>query len=536
MTRSAVEDVWPLSPLQEGLLFHAAFDDQGPDVYTVQSALALDGPLDPARLRASWETLLGRHAALRACFRQVSGAQTVQVIARDVTLPWREEDLSALPGPEALAAAGRLAEEERAERFDPAVPPLLRLLLLRLAPQRHRLVMTSHHILMDGWSAPVLIGELSAAYAAGGDASALPPVTSYRDYLAWLGRQDKDAARAAWRAELAGADEPTLVAPAAAPDRLPVFPGNVSGDLPESLTHRTAELARAAGVTVNTVVQAAWALVVARLAGRTDVVFGATMAGRPPELPGVESMVGLLINTLPVRVPLDGAQPVRELLQRLQERQSALMDHQHLGILEVQKLAGPGAVFDTLLVYESFPRPPAGERNRSDLAIRPDGFSREAAHYPLTLVVAPGERTHLKLEYRPDLFDHATAGGAFTGLVRVLERMTADPAGPVGRIGVLDEGWSAPRGVTAAGPLPPAPKRVPPVPELVAGRVAAVPEAVAVSGAEGELSYGELGARSGRLAAFLAGVGVRRGDRVGVVLERSVGLPVVLLGVWRAGA
>ncbi|MEV6752604.1 amino acid adenylation domain-containing protein [Streptomyces sp. NPDC051214] len=527
MTRSPVEDVWPLSPLQEGLLFHAAFDDQGPDVYTVQSALDIDGLVDAGRLRASWEALLARHAALRACFRQVSGAQMVQVIAREVALPWRTEDVSHLDGPERPAALERLAESERAEPFDLAAPPLLRLLLVRVGEEQHRLVITSHHILMDGWSAPVLIGELSALYAAGGDASRLPRTTSYGAYLKWLGRQDREAAQDAWRAELAGSDEPTLVAPAV-PDRLPVFPENVSEDLPEEATRGVVELARANGLTVNTVVQGAWAMVLARLAGRTDVVFGATVAGRPPELPGVESMVGLLINTLPVRVQLHGAQPVMEMLRALQERQSAMMAHHHLGLSRIQKAAGPGAGFDTLLVFESFPQPPASSETAAvgeSLSLRPAGFTREAAHYPLTLVVGPGERMHLKLEYRPDLFDREVAVAALASLVGVLEQVAADPEAVVGSVGAMA------RAGRAAAVRPP--REV--VPELIAGRVVSSPGAVAVQG-ERELSYGELWAESGRWAQYLTGTGVRRGDRVAVVMERSPDLVALLLGIWRAGA
>ncbi|MEU5951966.1 amino acid adenylation domain-containing protein [Streptomyces sp. NPDC047525] len=526
MTRSTVEDVWPLSPLQEGLLFHAAFDDQGPDVYTVQSALDIEGPVAADRLRASWEALLARHAALRACFRQVSGAQMVQVVARDVVLPWRTEDVSDLAEPEMPAALERLAQSERVEPFDLAAPPLLRLLLIRVGEHRHRLVITSHHILMDGWSAPILIGELSAIYAAGGDASGLGRTTSYGAYLKWLGRQDREAAEAAWQTELAGTDEPTLVAPAV-PDRLPVFPENVSGDLPEDATRRVVELARANGLTVNTVVQGAWALVLARLAGRTDVVFGATVAGRPPELPGVESMVGLLINTLPVRVQLDGAQPVLDMFRALQERQSALMAHQHLGLPQIQKAAGPGARFDTLLVYESFPQPPAGSAppDRESLSLRPAGFTREAAHYPLTLVVGPGERMHLKLEYRPDLFARGVAASALDALAGVLEGVVADPAVTVGRVGAMA---AAGRGAAVAPP-----REV--VPELIAGRVVSTPGAVAVEG-ERSLSYGELWAESGRWASHLAGLGVGRGARVAVVMERSPDLVALLLGIWRAGA
>ncbi|MFG2647894.1 amino acid adenylation domain-containing protein [Streptomyces sp. NPDC048436] len=527
MTRSAVEDVWPLSPLQEGLLFHAAFDDQGPDVYTVQSALDIEGPVVADRLRASWEALLTRHAALRACFRQVSGAQMVQVIAREAVPPWRTEDVADLDESTVPAALERLAESERAHPFDLAVAPLLRLLLIRVGADRHRLVITSHHILMDGWSAPILIGELAEIYAAGADASGLARTTSYSAYLKWLGRQDKEAAQVAWQAELAGTEEPTLVAPAV-PDRLPVFPDNVGADLPEEVTRAVVELARTNGLTLNTVVQGAWALVLGRLAGRTDVVFGATVAGRPPELPGVESMVGLLINTLPVRVQLDGEQPVLEMFRDLQERQSTLMAHQHLGLPQIQKTAGPGAGFDTLLVFESFPQPPAASAHpdREALSLRPAGFTREAAHYPLTLVVGPGERMHLKLEYRPDLFDRAVAASALDTLVRVLERVVVDPSVVVGRVASAEA--ASARGV-AASPVGEV------VPGLIAGRVASSPGAVAVVG-ERVLSYAELWSESGRWAAYLSGMGVGRGDRVAVVMERSVDLVAVLLGVWRAGA
>ncbi|MCF3125508.1 non-ribosomal peptide synthetase, partial [Streptomyces arenae] len=338
--------MWPLSPLQEGLLFHADFDDHGPDVYAVQFTLDIEGPVDAGRLRTSWDALLDRHAALRASFHRRKSGEAVQLITRNVTVPWREADLRGHTEPERTAQAAELAERERAERLDLAVPPLLRLLLIRLGARRYRLVVTSHHLLMDGWSMPVLLNELSEVYAAGGDSSVLKRSASYGDYLLWLGRQDKDAARAAWRAELAGADEPTLMAPTAS-SGTPVLPDETVVRLPERTTRDLVTLARAHGLTVNTVVQGAWALVLARLAGRTDVVFGATVAGRPAELPGVEAMVGLLINTLPVRVRLDGGQPVVDMLARLQERQSALIAHQHLGLSEIQRLAGPGAVFDT---------------------------------------------------------------------------------------------------------------------------------------------------------------------------------------------
>ncbi|MET8685032.1 amino acid adenylation domain-containing protein [Streptomyces sp. NPDC004732] len=533
-SRSLVEDVWPLSPLQEGMLFHASYDDQGPDVYTVQSTLDVAGPVDTDRLRASWEALLTRHAALRACFRPVTGARMVQVIPREVTLPWGEADVSGLVEPEALAEIDRLAARERSRRFDLAVPPLLRLLLVRLGERRHRLVVTFHHILMDGWSMPVLLNELSQVYAAGGGASVLGRVAPYGEYVAWLGRQDKDAAREAWREQLAGADGSTLVAPKD-PGRAPVLPDHVLTELPAELTASLAELARTRGLTVNTVVQGAWALVLARLAGRTDVVFGATVAGRPAELPGVESMIGLFINTLPVRVRLDGAQPVAELLARLQEAQSGLIAHQHVGLAEVQKLAGPAAVFDTLVLYENYPLPPMGPEPGPDaVTIRPAGASRDASHYPLTLVAVPGgDRMRFKLDYRPDLFDRAAAESVVQRFVRVLEQVTADPSARVGDIDVLEqaertavtERWNATGQPLSAGS----------VVEAFEARARRAPDTAAVRCGENTLTYGQLEQRANRLARHLAGLGVGRERRVGLCLPRGTDMIVAELAVWKAG-
>ncbi|MFH9426615.1 amino acid adenylation domain-containing protein, partial [Streptomyces sp. NPDC017529] len=532
MHRGVVEDVWPLSPLQEGLLFHAAFDEESPDVYQGQRMLDLDGPLDPARLRRSWEALVLRHPVLRASFRGRKSGETVQVIAREVRLPWQEADVSGLPEDAASAMAGQLAAQERAHRFDLTVPPLLRLLLIRLGERRHRLVVTSHHVLMDGWSLPVLFNELVSVYEADGDTGGLPYVASYREYLAWLNRQDREAARAAWRAELAGADEPTLVATAGSA-RVPVAPESLISELSENLTHSLARLAREHRLTLNTVVQGAWALLLARLARRTDVVFGATAAARPTELPGVESMIGFFLTTLPVRVRLDGAQPVTQMLVDIQQRQFELLAHQHLGLPEVQRLAGAGAVFDTLVVFENYPSPPVGSSGPDTLNVTFAG-AHDVAHYPLTLAVVPGDRMICKLDYRPDVYDRAFAGSVLERLVRVLEQIAADPAVPVGRVGLLDVGEQA--RVVAAGSGATEPASAVSVPELIAAQASRTPNAVAVSDAESSLSYGELWAASGRLAGYLSGVGVGRGGRVAVVMERSVELVVVLLGVWRAGA
>ncbi|MGX2997534.1 amino acid adenylation domain-containing protein [Streptomyces sp. JNUCC 64] len=529
---SALAEVWPLSPLQEGLLFHAGYDDQGPDIYGVQFVLALDGPLDPARLRASWRTLLKRHATLRASFHRRGSGEAVQLVMREVALPWSETDLSGLPGDRAEAALRDLADGERSRRLDLAAPPLLRLALVRLGDRRHRLVMTTHHIIMDGWSMPVLMSELSAVYAAGGeDTSGLGRAHSYGEYLAWLGRQDKEAARAAWRAELSGTDESTLIAPADA-TRVAALPEEVTVDLGPGTSAAVGELARAHGLTVNTVVQGAWALVLARLAGRDDVVFGATVAGRPPELPGVESMIGLFINTLPVRVRLDGALSVRELLTDLQRRQTTLMSHQHTGLAEIQRLAGPGAVFDSLVVFESYPRLPAPPRSPDSLSLSIlEGH--QSTNYPLTLGVLPGDTLQLHITHRLDLFSGAEAAAVGRRLARVLEQMAADPSARVASVEVLEVAeraavvseWNDTDRAVPGGSLL----------DLFGGHVKASPEAVAVRSGTDALSYAELEARSDRLARFLVASGVGRERVVGLCLPRGVDVVVGELAVWKAG-
>ena len=528
-------EVWPLSPLQEGLLFHALYDGGGPDVYTVQHVFRLDGPLDAAVLRAAAQALLVRHANLRACFRQPAGsAGPVQVIPGQVVLPWREEDLSGLSaagGQDALAGAERLAAEERDRRFDVAAAPLLRFVLIRLGPGRHRLVITVHHLLVDGWSVPVLARELFAVYAAGGDATLLPAVTPYREFLVWLAAQDRQAARAAWAAELAGLDEPTLLA-GAGTGRVAVVPGQVVAELGQELTGALAGRARDAGVTLNTVLQGAWGLLAGRLSGRADVVFGVTVAGRPPELPGVESMLGLFINTVPARVRLDPAASVAGLLAGLQDRQSALFAFQYLGLAEIQRAAGPGAVFDTLMVYENYPVVPGGQDGGG---VRVTGAGgRDATHYPLTLVVLPGTRLRLVLDYRPDLFSRDQAEVIAARLVRVLGQVAADPGIAVSRVEIVDAAerqrllteWNDSavpvRGETVAG--------------LFGVQAARVPDAVAVVCGDEVWSYRELDERSSRLARYLIGAGAGPEAVVAVAVERSAVMVAAVLGVVKAGA
>ncbi|MEU2080245.1 condensation domain-containing protein, partial [Streptomyces sp. NPDC013489] len=267
-------DVLSLSPLQEGLAFHAGYDQDRADVYVAQWVLELTGAVDADRLRDAMSTLLDRHGNLRAGFRQSAEGVAYQVIADGVAVPFRVVDVSAVA--DAEAAVEELAAEERARPFVLDAPPLVRLVLARLAEDRFRLVFTNHHILLDGWSMPVLFGELFTLYRQG--AGGLGAVRPYGEYLSWLAGADRGAAELAWREALEGVGEPTLIAPAyrqAAPE----VPARLFAGLGEPVSVALSGLAREWGVTVNTLVQAAWGVLIAGMTGRRDVVFGAVVSG-----------------------------------------------------------------------------------------------------------------------------------------------------------------------------------------------------------------------------------------------------------------
>ncbi|GAA5613798.1 non-ribosomal peptide synthetase [Streptomyces platensis] len=422
--QSALEDVLPLTPLQEGMFFHSWYDDEAVDVYGVQMVLALDGPLRPDLLRASVAALLKRHPNLRAGFRQRANGQPFQVIHREVPLPWEELDLT-----DRDDAARRLAEflaADRARRFPLDRPPLMRFTLVRLGPDRYRLVLSNHHLLLDGWSTPILVRELFTLYEHGGDDRALPPVVPQRTYFSWLAAQDDAGCERAWQQALDALPGPSLVAPAD-PGRAPVAPQRVVAAFPEGFGGDLDRFARQRGLTVNTLVQGAWAVVLGRLTGRDDVVFGTLVSGRPPEVAGIESMVGMFINTVPVRVRLDAGAPVADNLARLQDEQTALLSRHHLSLARIQRLAGTGDLFDTFMVFENFPGDDGTRPSYAGVRVEV-AEGHDSAHYPLRVVAGlTGQRLQIELEYRPDLFDRDEAAAVLGALEGVLGEIVAGP-------------------------------------------------------------------------------------------------------------
>ncbi|GGZ02130.1 non-ribosomal peptide synthetase [Streptomyces avidinii] len=534
-------DVLPLSPLQEGLFFHSAFDTGAMDAYTGQLVLTLDGPVDERALRTACDRLLRRHSALRSAFTDQGLDRPVQVVLESVEAPWETVDLGGLGTAEGQREWERLLAADRARRFDLERPPLVRFTLVRFGGDVHRLVMTNHHILWDGWSSAVLLRELLTGYAehsacgASGNPGGTGPIAEgvpYRAHLDWLARQDHGAAEAAWSGALAGLEEPTLLG-AADPNRIDDLPERASVELSAELTARLTARARTAGVTLNSVVQGLWAVLLGRVTGRDDVVFGGTVSGRTADVAGIEDMVGLLINTLPVRFRIREDEPLLAALARFQDEQADLMDHQHVGLAGIQRAAGLGTLFDTTVVVENYPLDLESMRDLAGGPRLTGVEGSDATHYTVNLIVLPGERLRLHLDHRTDVLDARTARSLGEALERLLTAVADAPATPVGEVDLLSEEqhrlireWN--------GTAVPVPGTT--LVELFAQQVARTPGAPATVFRDERLSYAELDARAERLARELRARGAGPERIVAVALHRSTEMVVSLLAVLKSGA
>ncbi|MFC7761688.1 condensation domain-containing protein [Catellatospora bangladeshensis] len=527
-----VADVWPLSPLQEGLFFHASYDSASLDVYTGQDAFDLGYRVDADRLRRAGAVLLGRNAAMRAGFTSEGLSRPVQFVVDGLELPLTEVDLTALSAEQAAARTAELTAADRVARFDLARPPLCRMLLVRLPDGRDRLVVTHHLILWDGWSEELFVEQLFTLYERDGDASGLPVPGSYRDHLAWLAAQDDAAAAGAWQEALAGLAEPTLVGPA---DRTPApaVPQRVDDVLSEQLSDRVRAVARERGLTLNTVLTTAWGLALGALTGRADVVFGMTVAGRHAEVERVEDIIGLFLNTVAVRVCPGPDERGGDLLRRVQEQRLALMPYDHVGLGRVQRDSGHATLFDTLYVLQNF----VDEDATADLRARHgieavDGV--DATHYPLTLVVTPARAIRMWLDHRPDIVDGDAARAVLARFRLVLERLVAGLDAPVRELDLLLPGERAAQDAEWArtehdiGELT--------VADLLAVQAARTPDETALVDGALRLTYAEFDARINRMARLLLARGAGPETVVGLALPRTADMVVALFAVLRTGA
>ncbi|WP_206795720.1 non-ribosomal peptide synthase/polyketide synthase [Amycolatopsis sp. MtRt-6] len=532
----AAEDIYPLTPLQAGMVFHTLLDAGSP-AYFEQVRVRLAGVTDPAALAAAWQRVVDRTPVLRTRLVWTGVEEPVQVVDRAATLPVTHHDWRDLgPADRETALAGALAAD-RAVPFDLTRAPLTRLTIAALPGDEADLIWTSHHVLFDGWSSAQVFAEACEQYAAAtaGVRPALVTRRPYRDYLGWLAGRDQAAADAFWRDTLAGFGAPTALPY----DRPPAeahqarSTDSVRIELPPAATLRLREFAKAHGLTVNTVVQGGWALLLAMLSGDRDVVFGTTVSGRPADLAGVETMIGLFINTIPTRVRVDAALPVARWLGQLQTAQSEARDHDFVSLARLRPLSDVPAgqnLFDSMVVFENYPisePATAGAPRVVEVA------SADATNFPLCLRASLDEGLALDLAYDPALFDAATVTALTDRLVLLLDSVTADPDRPLARVPWVDAAERARVLADAHGPGAAGTPAT--VPALFADQVARHPDDPAVL-ADRTLTYLELDERANHLAGRLTGLGVAVEDRIGLLLEPSVEHVVAELAVLKAGA
>ncbi|OBH58372.1 non-ribosomal peptide synthetase, partial [Mycobacterium colombiense] len=524
--RYDVADILPLTPLQQGLLFHATATQGDADVYAVQLTITLRGALDSRRLHRAVHTVIARHPNLAARFDSECG-EPVQIFPGAPDLAYqcveiRDGDIE--------ERVQRLCVAERVAARNLGDEPPFRAALIRTADDEHRFVLTVHHIVMDGWSLPVLLQEIFARYYG----SRLPAVAPYRSFITWLADRDVPAARLAWREALDGFDTPTLVAPAG---HIELGPRGVAAlHLSAENTRALSELARSCRTTVNTVLQGAWAQLLMWQTGQRDVVFGTAVSGRPADLPGAESMVGLLINTVPVRARATATTTVAELLDQLQRTHNDTLEHQHLALNEIHRITGHDQLFDSLLVYENYPVNAATLSGDSDLTAT--AFtSHEYNHYPLSLQAVPGDELSLRVEFDTDVFDPSDIHRLTARLRRLLVAMAADPARPLAALDALDTlehlelaRWGNRAALAERASAPAS------LPELFAAQVVRVPDAVALTFDGRSVTYRELDEASNRLAHLLLDHDIGAGDVVALLFSRSSDAIVAMLAVLKSGA
>ncbi|MGW7354927.1 amino acid adenylation domain-containing protein [Streptomyces sp. NPDC054784] len=517
MSAPAITDVLPLTALQEGLLFHALAERERRDLYVAQYTVPLRGPLDDGRLHDAVRHVWERHPNLRARIHHRANGQPVQVIPHATEPPWTVTG----PGDTALHAA-------RTGGIDVERGTLLRFDLVHDGGDRHRFAVTAHHCVLDGWSASVLLREVFTRYAGG----ELPPPVPYRRFLTWTAAQDRAAATAAWRTELAEAP-PTLLAggPSGATSRI----GVVTGTLPADATAALRATARDLGVTLNTALQAAWALVLAQRTGHDDVSFGSVLSGRPAEVDGVHEMVGMLVNTVPVRVRTGDSATMADLLADVHGRRLAMLAHDHLGLGDATRAAGlDGDLFDTTVTVDNFASHPAPDGWPGQPVIG-EAACEETAHYPVTVVAAPGERLTVRVHHDTGRVGAPLAQALLDQLLRVLDVTARAPRTPLADIQPCAPAERERLLAAGAGERP-APPVSPCVHEVFAARAARNPDATALVFEGARTSYAELDAAANRLAHQLLASGTGRGDWVGIRLERGPRLVVALLGVLKTGA
>jgi len=537
MNPKNIADFYPLSPMQQGMLFHSIYaPDSG--VYVEQLSCTLHGKLNIERFQQTWQQVCDRHPILRTSFVWEGIKEPVQVVHRQVPLPWQRLDWQDLSAEDQQEKLEDYLQTDQQQGFQLNQAPLMRLTLIQSVQDSYYFVWSHHHLLLDGWSTPLLLQEVFATYSAlcqGEPLSATRP-RPYRDYIVWLQQQKLGEAESFWREKLKGFTAPTpLLSSSTEAEKSAYDLQQIQ--LSTSTTAALQALARKHQLTLNTLVQGAWSLLLSRYSGEEEVVFGTTVSGRPPALAGSEAMMGLFINTLPVRVALGGKAALIPWLQQLQVQQAEARQYEYTPLVEIQgwsEVPRGVPLFESLLVFENYPLESALQQPIPDLEIQ-NVRMFEKTNYPLTLVAVPDSALLLKIAYDARRFDTATITRILGHLQTLLDAIALNPHQSLCQLPILTDSerhqllveWNAtetdyPQDVC--------------IHQLFEAQVEKTPNAIAVIFEDQQLTYQQLNTRANQLAHYLQSLGVQPDSLVGICVERSLSMIVGLLGILKAGA
>lgn len=538
MPNGNVADFYPLSPIQQGILVHA-LDKPHADAYCGQLLCQLSGSLDTIAFEKAWLYAIERHPILRTRFVWEGLKEPVQVVQRQVSLPLKVLDWQNVDAKEHAQRLEQLRKCDRTQGFKLSQAPLMRLSLIRTTEQDYQFLWTYHHLLLDGWSMTVLFQDVIAAYHAyvTGQSLERPLPRPYRDYLVWLQQQDLAAAQRFWQQQLQGFTAPTEFCIDGLSGDTPSNPdrGKQQVNLLPQLTNALQQFARQHQITLNTVIQGAWAILLGRYSGTTDLVFGTTSSGRPPELAGVESMLGVFINTLPLRLQVQCDSPLVPWLQQIQRQQAEIRQYEYSPLAHVQQWSDVPAglpLFKSLVLFQNYPVDETLGTHLGNLTI---GALQtfEQTHYPLTILAVMGKTLELRLLYDCQCFADETITRLLGHFQTLLDSMVRNPGSRLVELAWLTEAeqqqlidWNQPRGNYACHQT---------LHQLFEAQVEQTPNAVAVVHEKQSFTYRTLNQRANQLAHALQQRGIQPDSLVGLCVERSLDLLVGILGILKAG-
>ncbi len=535
-----IESIYPLSPTQEGILFHTLYEPES-TIYFEQFQLTLHGNLDPGIFERAWQLLVERHSALRTLFVWKNRKQSVQVVRKEVNLPWSNLDWRMFSKQEQEIRLNSFLDSDRKQGFELDKAPLMRFALIRVADETYEFVWSFHHLLLDGWSWPIIFKELFALYESiqNGQQLYLAPSRPYRDYINWLQQQDLAEAKAFWQQNLEGFTAPTPLIVERAIGQSSHQQQNIEVRSQHLSAERTTTLksfAQQHHLTLATLVQAAWGLLLSRYSGESDVVFGTTVSGRPASLSGVESMVGLFINSLPARLKIPEKTDLLTWLGLLQQEYIEREQYSYTPLVDIQgvsEIPRTQQLFESIVVFENYPVNATLQQLPGNLSIG-ELQDRGQTNYPLTLLAIPGDEMTVKIYYDRDRFDADIIDRMAGHFLTLLEGITINLHRTPGELPLLTPAeqdlllveWNA---TSPAHPI----NRC--IHQLFEEQVKKTPQALAVVYEKQQLTYQELNQQANKIAHYLQRLGVKPDVPVGICVERSLAAAIAILGTLKAG-